>query len=138
VRLPVEPDPNRHGEQGSVFIVVVAVIMLVGTLLVLGVGGFRLLDNGDRVRNTNKRQEFLIRELAAYVQRTNALPCPADPAIDPASREFGFARVSCGIYQSDGIVPFRTLNLAESEGWRSAFRSDGDHESEVMSISNPK
>ena len=26
---------------------------------------------------------------------------------------------------------------ADSEGWRSAFRSDGDHESEVMSISNP-
>ena len=118
--VPVEPDPGRQGEQGTVFIVVVAVIMLVSTLLVLGVGGFRLLDNGDRVRNTVKRQEFLIRELAAYVQRTNALPCPADPAIDPMSRDFGFARVSCGIYQSDGIVPFRTLNLSEHDardGW---------------------
>ena len=39
--IPVEPDPDRQGEQGTVFIVVVAVIMLVGTLLVLGVGGFR-------------------------------------------------------------------------------------------------
>jgi hypothetical protein len=26
---------------------------------------------------------------------------------------------------------------ADSEGWRSAFRSDGDQYSEVMSISNP-
>jgi MFS superfamily sulfate permease-like transporter len=26
---------------------------------------------------------------------------------------------------------------ADSEGWRSAFRSDGDHDSEVMSISIP-
>ena len=36
------------------------------------------------------------------------------------SRDFGFARVSCGIYQSDGIVPFRTLNLSEHDardGW---------------------
>ena len=47
--IPVEPDPGRQGEQGTAFIVVVAVIMLVSTLLVLGVGGFRLLDNGDRV-----------------------------------------------------------------------------------------
>ena len=60
--VPVEPVPGRQDEQGTVFIVVVAVIMLVSTLLVLGVGGFRLLDNGDRVRNTDKRQEFLIRE----------------------------------------------------------------------------
>src|SRR5579862_842045 len=113
--VSVEPDPNRQAEQGSTFIVVVAVIMLVGVLLALGVGGFRLQDNDDRVRNTNKRQEFLIRELAVYVQITNALPCPADPAIDPMSRDFGFARVSCGIYQSDGIVPFRTLNLSEHD-----------------------
>jgi len=27
--------------------------------------------------------------------------------------------------------------LADSEGWRSAFRSDGDRYSEVMSISIP-
>jgi len=114
------PVTDREGEQGSTFIVVVAVIMLGGTLLVLGVGGFRLQDNDDRIRTTNKKQEFLIRELAGYVQRTNALPCPADPAVDPASRDFGFARVSCGIYQSDGIVPFRTLNLSEHDardGW---------------------
>jgi len=34
----------------------------------------------------------------------------------------------------------RVTNAAlreDSEGWRSAFRSDGDHYSEVMSISNP-
>ena len=36
-------------------------------LLVLGVGGFRLLDNGDRIKSTAKRQEFLIRELGGKV-----------------------------------------------------------------------
>jgi len=118
--VPVEPDAGRQGEQGTVFIVVVSVIMLVSALLVLGVGGFRLLDTQDRVKSTNNRQEFLIRELAAYVQRTNALPCPADPAIDPMSRGFGFARTACGIDTTDGILPFRTLNLSEHDardGW---------------------
>ena len=32
---------------------------------------------------------------------------------------------------------WQTNLVADSEGWRSAFRSDGDRESEAMSISNP-
>ncbi len=118
--VSVDAAAGREGEQGSVFIVVVAVIMLMAVLIGLGFGGFRLLDNDDRVRKTSARQEFLIRELSAWVQRTNVLPCPAYPAIDPASREFGFARKSCDAQTADGIVPFRTLNLSEHDardGW---------------------
>jgi hypothetical protein len=36
------------------------------------------------------------------------------------SRDFGFARASCGIYTAEGLVPFRTLNLSEHDardGW---------------------
>jgi hypothetical protein len=69
--IPVETGAGRQGEQGTVFIVIVSVIMLVSALLVLGVGGFGVLDNQDRVQKTSNRQEFLIRELAAYVQRAN-------------------------------------------------------------------
>ncbi len=43
--------------------------------------------------------------------------------------EWGF----CANYQ-DRV--FRNLN-ADSEGWRSAFRTDVDHDSEVMPISVP-
>lgn len=118
--LSVDPAANRQGEHGSVFVVIVAVIMLMSTLILLGFGGFRLMDNDDRVRKTTARQEFLIREMSAWVQRANALPCPADPAVDPASREFGFARKSCDAQTADGMIPFRTLNLAEHDardGW---------------------
>lgn len=117
--VPVETTA-RQGEQGSVFLVVVAVIMLMAVLIGLGFGGFRLLDNDDRVRKTVVRQEFLIRQLSAWVQRVNALPCPADPTVDPLSRDFGFARSSCGTDTADGLVPFRTLNLSEHDardGW---------------------
>lgn len=116
----VSVEPSRQGEQGTVFLVVVAVIMLMSALIALGFGGFRLLDNDDRVRKTGVRQEFLIRQLSAWVQRTNALPCPADPAIDPLSRDFGFARPTCDAKTADGLVPFRTLNLPERDardGW---------------------
>ena len=112
----VSVNSGRQSEQGTVFIVVVAVIMLVSALLVLGVGGFHLLDDQDRVQKTGNRQELLIHELAASVQRTNALPCPADPAVDPLSRDFGSARGACGIDTATGLVPFRTLHLSEHDG----------------------
>lgn len=107
--------PARQGEQGTVLIVVVAVLMLMSAIIVLGVGPFHMKDTGDKIAQTTHRQEFLIRELASYAQRANALPCPADPAVNPASREFGFARKNCDIYTSDGLIPFRTLNLSEHD-----------------------
>ena len=111
---------NRQGEQGTIFIVVVAVIMLVSAIMLLGTGGFHLTDNADRARDTQKRQDFLIHELSAYAQRVNALPCPADPGADPNGHEFGLARKTCGIGTAMGLVPFRTLNLSEHDardGW---------------------
>ena len=118
--MPIPVEQRAPGEQGTVFIVVVAVIMLVSAIVLLGAGSFHLTDNQDRTLMTSKHQEFLIRELAAYTQRTNGLPCPADPAVNPASREFGFARKACDHYTAEGIVPFRTLNLSERDardGW---------------------
>ena len=118
--VPVESAQARPGEQGTVFLVVVACVVLMSVLITLGFGGFRLLDTSDRVQKTADRQAFLIRELSAWVQRTNTLPCPADPAVDPASRDFGFARIKCDLTTSDGLVPFRTLSLSEHDardGW---------------------
>jgi hypothetical protein len=111
---------DRKSEEGSTFILVVAVLMLMSAIMLLGTGGFHITDDSDRVRSTQKRQEFLIRELSAYVQRVNALPCPADPGIDPKTHEFGLARKSCGIDTATGLIPFRTLNLSEhdaKDGW---------------------
>lgn len=117
--VPLEAS-TRQSEQGTVFIVVLAVIALMSAIVLLGTGVFHLDDTSDRVLQTNKKQEFLIRELAAYAQRTNSLPCPADPAVDPGSRNFGFARGTCGIDTATGLIPFRTLNLSEHDardGW---------------------
>jgi hypothetical protein len=111
---------KNENEKGTVFIVVVAVIMLASAIILLGGGIFHLTDNQDSTLRTSRRQEFLIRELAAFAQRTNSLPCPADPAVNAASREFGFARKACDSYTAEGLVPFRTLNLAERDardGW---------------------
>lgn len=120
MRVPLKLDAGSNNEKGTVFIIVVAAIMLVSAIILLGADGFHLSDNQDRTLKTSHRQEFLIRELAAYAQRTNRLPCPADPAVNAMSREFGFARATCDYSTAEGIVPFRTLNLAERDardGW---------------------
>ena len=52
-----------------------------------------------------------------------------------AFAEFDWA--TAGTRKTGPILQRFNLTTADSEGWRSAFRSDGDHESEVMSISNP-
>src|ERR1700722_14875723 len=90
--IPLNNHVSRNKEKGTVFIIVVAAIMLVSAIILLGADGFHLSDNQDRTLKTSHRQEFLIRELASYTQRTNRLPCPADPAVNAMSREFGFAR----------------------------------------------
>jgi hypothetical protein len=36
------------------------------------------------------------------------------------------------------LPPLKVGSTADSEGWRSAFRTDVDHDSEVMPISIPK
>ncbi len=118
--MPVPVTPGRQGEQGTIFIVVVAVIMLMSAIMLLGTGGFHITDDSDRIRDTQKRQDLLIHELSAYAQRVNALPCPADPGIDPTNHGFGSARKSCGIDSATGLVPFHTLNLSEhdaKDGW---------------------
>jgi hypothetical protein len=55
-------------------------------------------------------------QLASYVHRNRELPCPANPAEDPESRDFGTQRNNCNAAANTvGIVPFRTLNLDERD-----------------------
>ncbi len=109
-----------NGEAGAVLLIMVLVITMAGIVMLLSMGIFNTQDSADRVIRTEERQNFLIDELAAYVQRENKLPCPADPSVNRTTRGFGFARATCTAATAEGIVPFRTLNLAERDaidGW---------------------
>lgn len=112
---------NRRGESGVVLIVVAVIVLFVGVVLSLGIGQFRTNDNNDFSAETHQRQDFVVRMLSSFVQRENRLPCPADPAVAQTSAAFGTARASCAtVASSVGIVPFRTLNISQSDaidGW---------------------
>lgn len=117
--------PAAARERGSALILVAAIALFVGFLLTLGIGSFSTQDMQDRIDLTAKKQKFLISELAAYAQRENRIPCPADPSVNPATAAYGFARGAnwtanpldagaCGAAggSAEGIVPFRTLGLS--------------------------
>ncbi len=119
------PVPLKHislgSEKGAALIIVVALLALAGSIILLGVGVFKIEDPYDRVLETSQRQEFVIDQLAAYVQRELRLPCPADPTVDPSTRDFGFEPTAgCDNTTAEGILPFRTLFLSEDDardGW---------------------
>jgi len=118
MRLPMKQQVAHSREEGTILIVVVAMLALVGALTLLGVGSFKTIDNQDLIRRTSLKEEFLIGELSAYAQRTNTVPCPADPAVSPTLPGFGFSQSPCVL--TDGILPFRTLNLSQHDaidGW---------------------
>ncbi len=113
----MKPSPER----GAVLLLVAVLVLFVGILMTFGLDGFQTQDVQDRIYRTKFREDFLIRELSAYVQRTNSLPCPADPAIARATAAFGTQRAVCNtVPLSEGIVPYRTLGLSEFDavdGW---------------------
>lgn len=132
-------DESVKSEQGSVLIVVVVVLLFVSMAFSLGIGRLATDDTQDKIQITSKRQQFLISQLAAYAQRENKVPCPADASVNPATAAFGFAANpknpnlwktdpnqagSCGTSAyggaTEGMIPFRTLGLEAYDaldGW---------------------
>jgi hypothetical protein len=120
----------RQSESGSVLIIVVVAVLFASLLFSIGLGTLRTQDNQDKILLTAKKQKFLVSELAAYAQRENRVPCPADPSVNPLTAAFGFSRAAfagnpndggaCTAAQAEGIVPFRTLGLEPYDavdGW---------------------
>ncbi len=122
---------NEKSQHGSALIIVAVMLIFVGFILTLGIGPFATESAQDRIRETARKQQFLISEMAAYAQRENRIPCPADPAVAQTNANFGFARGGpgtgdpnnvgvCDANSDEGIVPFRTLGLEPYDaidGW---------------------
>jgi hypothetical protein len=101
--------------------------MVVAVLLAFGIGQLESRASLNREAETRQKMERIYIELANYVQQNNRLPCPADPTVDPNNRTFGLETLNAGTagqcLVSYGlgaggqtfIVPFRTLNLNESD-----------------------
>ena len=114
-----------EGSKGSALVVVAIV------LLIAGLAGIGLLYSVQSVtRETQEEQtavklRHVIRAFSVYYQRYSRVPCPANPNSTDVNPPFGTERGSGAdgtavgdcplIPDEDGIVPFKTLGMAEDD-----------------------
>jgi hypothetical protein len=61
---------------------------------------------------THSHQEYVVSALAAFVEKNRRFPCPGEP--HKKGELFGLAQENCLMNKARGIVPFKTLGIAES------------------------
>lgn len=105
-------------EKGFSLIIVAIAVLLMGICIQYGVGFFKTETDTERERLTEIKINRLTAMLSAYVQQHERLPCPASPAGgNPANLNFGLEDISapnatsCTGGRTEGIVPYRTLNI---------------------------
>ncbi len=96
-------------------LVEVAVVMIIGGIIVAV-----LMDNvavslkNARMKETRNKLEFVQNELELFLERNGRYPCPADPAAQVDTNEFGRENTTlCTGTVSQGALPVRTLNLPD-------------------------
>jgi prepilin-type N-terminal cleavage/methylation domain-containing protein len=66
---------------------------------------------------TRSNQDYALSAIAAYVEKNNRFPCPADPQVTGPG--YGVAQNECRGQKAQGILPFKSLGMSE------AFAKDG-------------
>lgn len=64
------------------------------------------------ILKTRSHQEYALQAIAAYIEKNQHFPCPADP--QKKGPEFGIARAQCRGDKAKGILPFKTLGMSET------------------------
>jgi len=94
-----------------------SLLELAFVLVIIGIiGGLSLpLLSAHRTRaaylKTRTHQDYIVSALAAFVEKNNRFPCPAEPQALGAN--FGVALETCRMEKAKGVVPFKTLGISE-------------------------
>ncbi len=104
--------------QGFTLFLVPVILLFVGLFLAETLQKAEVKTFYEEVQ-TQSTMERVEKVLAAYAHRNNRVPCPADPSVAPGTASFGQeenggTRAAPCLVQ-EGIVPFRTLGLTESD-----------------------
>jgi prepilin-type N-terminal cleavage/methylation domain-containing protein len=122
---------KRRENAGYTLIELAIVLVLMGLVfaaIVVSIPAFIYQQNS---RTTEKRFDVVLNTLSAYTQSHYRLPCPADPdgarrglERDPNGHCFRNTSARNLYEQTEGVVPWRTLGLAETDvmdGWGNYF-----------------
>ena len=133
------PNPERRPPNSAGFTLVeIAVVIVVLSLLLAMIAGIATAMVGQQRREvTRQKLAGVETALALFVSQNRRLPCPADGRLTSGDVNAGLERpvggANCNVIgatansQTHGVVPWRTLGLAESDitdGWgnRLTFR----------------
>lgn len=113
--------PARRSEKGSLLVAMVAVIMLFGaTYLAANALSSEGAAPDDARIQTKAEMERLADAITAFTQMYSRLPCPANPSTPENAASFGKEApdpmIDTGCTTNVGLVPWRTLGLADSFG----------------------
>jgi prepilin-type N-terminal cleavage/methylation domain-containing protein len=79
-----------------------------------------------RRSETRKQLEEIQQAMMGYAIINGVLPCPATQA-DPVNANYGMADATCSANAAaEGYLPWKTLGVAETDGWGSKRNSAGD------------
>lgn len=118
-----------RGRRGFTLVEMAVVVMIAGLLLAAATQLLVPYAEQARGNESAKKMELVLQSVASFAARNNRIPCPAKTTRSAGPEPFGAERGSgssgtgmgsCNPSQNVGIVPFRTLGLAEDDvkdGW---------------------
>jgi prepilin-type N-terminal cleavage/methylation domain-containing protein len=113
--------PDRHS--GFTLVEIVVVMLIVAVLIAMAAALTRGVAAAQKRSLTATRIAGVDTALVLFVQQQRRLPCPADGTKASSANGAGLEEVTggnCSNNQQDGVVPWRTLGITETDatdGW---------------------
>jgi prepilin-type N-terminal cleavage/methylation domain-containing protein len=114
----------RRSFSGFTLVEIVVVLVIVAILIAMAAALTRGVTAAQKRSLTATRMAGVDTALMLYVQQQKRLPCPADGTLVSSDGNAGIERGggggACANNQQDGVVPWRTLGITETDatdGW---------------------
>jgi prepilin-type N-terminal cleavage/methylation domain-containing protein len=113
------PEPSFHRQPGFTLIEVVVVMLIFSVVIAMAAVITRGVTAAQKRALTATRMAAIDAALIQFVQQQRRLPCPADGKLvsgDPGAGKENGGAGGCNNNEQDGIVPYRSLGLSETDG----------------------
>ena len=116
---PIELSRAGARARGFSLVEMALVLLIVGLLAAVFLPATNTFLDNNRRKETRAKLEALEQAMVRFVMVNRRLPCPADGALAPGNAnqglELGAAGVCNPATQINGVVPWRSLGLAQSD-----------------------
>src|SRR5438876_10412706 len=115
------PRPCRRESRGFTLMEIVVVLLILGFILAMAAAVTRGVVASQKRSLTTTRLAGVDAALAQFALQQRRLPCPTDGTKASSDNNAGVegnrtAANGCTGNQQDGVVPWRTLGLSETDG----------------------